>query len=115
VRRQYSPGASIYTVMDVASQREITKVAIYVKEKTAVMSTLFAARSQRPPVAQAAPIAAHDTSAIKARCYCSPIIARLSAPVSAKYASSGSNNNDSTAEIRAIRAQKIDAQLPAQR
>jgi hypothetical protein len=47
--------------------------------------------------------------------HCSPIIARLSAPLSAKYANTGSNSNDSSAEIRAIRAQNFDAQLPAQR
>lgn len=47
--------------------------------------------------------------------HCSPSIVRLSAPVSPKYASTGSSSKVSTAEIRAIRAQKIDAQLPAQR
>jgi hypothetical protein len=31
VRRQYSPGAPIYTVMDVASLREGRKITLYVK------------------------------------------------------------------------------------
>ena len=35
VRRQYSPGAPIYTVMDVASLREGRKITLYVKATTA--------------------------------------------------------------------------------
>ncbi len=51
----------------------------------------------------------------RAPIHCSPNMARLSAPVRSRYASTGSSSKDSTAEIRAILAQNLDLQLPAHR